>query len=699
MSKDTGSSRDSTASSAAKKRRKEEPSGASLLKSSSNSKPTDDNNVYKLVIDYEEAEALKRDPEEDLKLVKKTCEEFRTLLGEIAEIKAKNKDPAAIAEKKTQASLLFVLLKKLNRLEKFRMKNSRDLLHKVKQQVDSQHLHLQNLLYEVLHLKKEVTKCLQFKSKDEEIDLVTVEEFYKEAPETISRPDQTKTDSHQLKLARLEWELKQRKQLATQCQELQAGKETVAAEIQKKKTHLESLAPMLKDILSATKPVQEYLGFTGSTRVVKQPETAYLLPNPLYFLYVQASSYQEASANKNMAVTISGDEEEAQRMRRTAVSNKQQYDHRDDSDSDNQEEKEGGKRHHRKKSKTDRQEERKKHLLVKHPLSVIVSITLNSGSSLQLAFFYLINLNIITVKVKVVLVEVDHSISASHLISGETILSELFPNDFGLESPNVANHYQLKQVGLNSYDSKEYGLAYYWAQKICGFDFASAQNECKVEPTSTVSQENLPGILKAIKKRLAARISLYKQIQSLESRTVPVQPELSSEFASKTHGSIEFWQTIVHADYISLPYTAHLLTAASVSESDSFFKTVISRGSSVKLHAAVVLKSDFPSTTPVFALQIETQGKQLNAKNDEAIRDMEREVNHYCKEYCSTANLKEWILTAQMLQLLSCFDIYLEAVMTSQFPREKIFIQPVRGKTRSLPYKYMKTGNGIFIQH
>ena len=79
-------------------------------------------------------------------------------------------------------------LKKLNRLEKIRTKASRDSLHKEKQKLDSMHLLLQNLLYEVKHLDKEANKCMQFKSKDEEIDLVSVEEFYKNAPEDVSRP-------------------------------------------------------------------------------------------------------------------------------------------------------------------------------------------------------------------------------------------------------------------------------------------------------------------------------------------------------------------------------------------------------------------------------------------------------------------------------------------------------------------------------
>lgn len=48
-----------------------------------------------------------------------------------------------------QASLLFVTLKKLNRLEKLRIKRSRDATNEKKQGVDSFNLQLQNLLYEV----------------------------------------------------------------------------------------------------------------------------------------------------------------------------------------------------------------------------------------------------------------------------------------------------------------------------------------------------------------------------------------------------------------------------------------------------------------------------------------------------------------------------------------------------------------------
>lgn len=93
-----------------------------------------------------------------------------------------------INAKRVEASLLLVALKKLNRLEKVRTRAGRDTLNKEKQRVDSTHLLLQNLLYEADHLNKEVTKCLQFKSKDEEIELVPLEDFYKDSPASVSRP-------------------------------------------------------------------------------------------------------------------------------------------------------------------------------------------------------------------------------------------------------------------------------------------------------------------------------------------------------------------------------------------------------------------------------------------------------------------------------------------------------------------------------
>lgn len=69
-----------------------------------------------------------------------------------------------ISEQRIDGSVLFVKLKKLNRLEKFRLNHAREKLYDTKRNVDNLHLQWQNLLYETHHLRKEITKCLSFKS-------------------------------------------------------------------------------------------------------------------------------------------------------------------------------------------------------------------------------------------------------------------------------------------------------------------------------------------------------------------------------------------------------------------------------------------------------------------------------------------------------------------------------------------------------
>ena len=80
-----------------------------------------------------------------------------------------------------------------------------------KQRVDAFHLQLQNLRYEVMHLQKEVAKCLQFRSRDQDFDLVSIEEFYEKAPPEVSKKEKTLNNEHEQRLARLEYENLQRK--------------------------------------------------------------------------------------------------------------------------------------------------------------------------------------------------------------------------------------------------------------------------------------------------------------------------------------------------------------------------------------------------------------------------------------------------------------------------------------------------------
>jgi THO complex subunit 5 len=74
----------------------------------------------------------------------------------------------------------------LNRVGNARVNKARNLTHEEKNKIDEHHLELQNFLYEITHLQKEINKCLEFRSADEDINLIPIESFYANAPIEIS---------------------------------------------------------------------------------------------------------------------------------------------------------------------------------------------------------------------------------------------------------------------------------------------------------------------------------------------------------------------------------------------------------------------------------------------------------------------------------------------------------------------------------
>lgn len=71
-----------------------------------------------------------------------------------------------------------MILKKLNRIDKIRSKQKKDLLNKKKQEIDSKHLQQENLLNELFYLKKEISKCLQYKYSVKYINIFNDDNSY-----------------------------------------------------------------------------------------------------------------------------------------------------------------------------------------------------------------------------------------------------------------------------------------------------------------------------------------------------------------------------------------------------------------------------------------------------------------------------------------------------------------------------------------
>uniref|UniRef100_A0A674F442 THO complex 5 n=1 Tax=Salmo trutta TaxID=8032 RepID=A0A674F442_SALTR len=636
----------------------------------------------------EEVELDGRDPEEDYQQYKLTCEALAKLMNDIQELKANGaKDGCAeVEEKRMQSCIHFMSLKKLNRLAHMRLKRGRDQTHEGKQRVDVLHLQLQNLLYEVMHLQKEISKCLEFKSKHEEIDLVSVDEFYQEAPPEISRTPLTKDDPHQLTLARLDWELEQRKRLAEQYKESLSSKEKIQKGIEVKKEHLSSLQPGLNAIMQASLPVQEYLSMPFE-QTQRQTEIARHLPPSLYVLLVQASAYGQA-CDKSLSVSISGDVDEAKAL------SKPPEDSQDDDSGDSDAEEEQEKTKRRRPTTGGQLDDKRREMLKRHPLSLCLDLKCKDGSVLHLFNYYLMNLNIMTVKAKVsTATDLTGAISAGELLNSDTLLNCLYANDQGRETPNPANRYQFDKVGISSFGDyvAELGHPYLWVQSLGGLQFPSDAPE-GLRAGSSLSASHMESTMKLLRGRVQSRLALHKQFSSLEHSIVPVSTECQHLFPAKVLSRLARWTTMSHQEYTNLSFTQHVSDAGLARETDLFFMAVVERGTA-RLQAAVVLNPRYPEISPLFALSLSWKG-ECSGRTDDNLRAMESEVNVF-KSELQGPRPGHQLLTNQVARLCVCLDVYLETDGQDdsvegprEFLREKMCLRTVRGPNRLKPFKY-----------
>ncbi|KAH9525751.1 THO complex subunit 5, partial [Bulinus truncatus] len=641
----------------------------------------------------EEDDALGRDPLVDLQSFKASCNFLKSAIRDIKSLKSSMPEAISnITAIRTDATIHFIHMKKLNRMAHFRCRKVRETTNEAKHKIDQCHLQLQNLLYEAMHLEKEIMKCMEFKSKDEEIELISVEEFYKDAPASITNAEVTKNDPHLQMLGRLEWELELRKKLAAKLAATKKNKEQLSQEIQSKQDYLETLQPKLSAILQATRPVQDYLSMPYNA-IQEEHLMAQHLPQALYVLYMQTSAFKDACDNC-LKVSIVGDVDAAKSL---------SFSHSeldDDSDSDQEDQEKNETKHHRRMS-DERNQEKKNRILRKHPLSVLLTITNEDDTELQLTFCYLIELNVITVTVNVVLSEKNtfSSVTGGDLLSPDLILDELYPGDFGLESPNPANHYELKKHGLLDLSTyiPQIGRPYLWCQWMGGLQFLrkdirpvedveslATLSRLPVQAKHSICAANIQKTISLLRQRIVSRISLLQQLSSIERGIIPVSADFVKLFPAKINAHLSSWTRCTFEDFQALPHAKRFLRSGLIRSSNVVFVAVIDRGSA-KMTAHAVLTADYPQVPPLFILDIFWQSRRT-ALSDIYVMEMEEEVNLHYGELISSKQQYQ-LLSNQIQRLLMCFDVYLETdtpastLVPVEIPKEKIMPRTSRWVT------------------
>ncbi|CAF5216287.1 unnamed protein product, partial [Rotaria magnacalcarata] len=140
-------------------------------------------------------------------------------------------------------------LRSLNRVGRTRIQKAREITAEHRNRLDDQTLEQQNLLYELSHINKEIARCEEFQSKDQQLELVSLEDFYANAPPELTDSKITENDPHRLHLFQLDWELMQREKLHDDCKVLQAEISDLKKQIVRRRKRLRSLRPKLKQVV------------------------------------------------------------------------------------------------------------------------------------------------------------------------------------------------------------------------------------------------------------------------------------------------------------------------------------------------------------------------------------------------------------------------------------------------------------------
>ncbi|GAA5937915.1 hypothetical protein JCM10213_001932 [Rhodosporidiobolus nylandii] len=163
-----------------------------------------------------------------------------------------------------QSAPLFAALHGVNRTNLLQARESRARTQDARLEMDSAHLRLQNLLFERNHLEREIRSCEEYSSEYQNLPLHPLEELRELAasetpPAGLQLPlpeGDTEESAHDLMLARLAFELAERKRFERERKELGVAKAKLIKENEVKKARLEDLEKQLTEFVEKAKGIQ-----------------------------------------------------------------------------------------------------------------------------------------------------------------------------------------------------------------------------------------------------------------------------------------------------------------------------------------------------------------------------------------------------------------------------------------------------------
>ncbi|BGP38611.1 hypothetical protein JCM10450v2_002560 [Rhodotorula kratochvilovae] len=189
---------------------------------------------------------------------------LRTLSDSLVQARTAQPDQFDPQPYLAQSAPLFAALHGMNRAAQLSAKECRARSQDARLEMDAAHLRLQNLLFERNHIEREIRSAEEYSSEYQNLPLHSVDELRElaareEPPAGLQVPlpeGDTQESAHELMLARLAFELAERKRFEEERKELGHVKAKLVKENEVKKARLEELEKQLTDFVEKAKSIQ-----------------------------------------------------------------------------------------------------------------------------------------------------------------------------------------------------------------------------------------------------------------------------------------------------------------------------------------------------------------------------------------------------------------------------------------------------------
>nr|CDS27454.2 THO complex subunit 5 protein [Hymenolepis microstoma] len=578
-----------------------------------------------------------------------------------------------------------ISLKAINRRTQLRIKDMRDKTFQKKLAVDQKTRQLQNLLYELEHLKESVRTCLEFRSLHDEIDLIPKEEYIK----TVCNADPDEIE-HQQTLNRLYWELEQRKKLNGNLRVMSKSLSDIREKIASKQAYLECMNGNLRSILESTRSLDSDLGLNATENEVALP-SSFALPSPLYVIYSRMVAFINVKdLRSTVSVKIIGDLDLARSVNTSSTSSQEEM----ETGSSGPDEQDTCKKSHRKSKRPRREEEERSHHKTDttHPLSVVVYITTGPDAKwadvkLTLTFEWLMRAKLVSVRDEFHDLEKLCTLSqtARDLLSSSALFSHLQCDGEG------ARWQGEEPVDGIGYKDASSGKSYAWAQQLGGLQCLPhlESSTDSIASTSTMMSTTsctapfgfVDSWFTALSRRLEARLSLNAEIQAIESGVLNLSESQKPFFPISKDIGLSTWDRVTFEDIKTWPRAQTFIALDLIQSTDAIFKCQMAFQGKDVLTIGASIPASYPDDPSVIFLASNTDAFPAGDLNAMHIQELETEVNCYWREMpqedgrtgedegddsnstrsAFSGKKPENLLTCQLARIASCLPIFLSS--------------------------------------